>query len=71
LTTPPQDTRARIRGEVVRRLSDAGVPYGAEWTSINDWARKLRLDLHDPFEREERWSKWNSLDPIFGSLSSA
>jgi hypothetical protein len=71
LTTPPQDTRARIRGEVVRRLSDAGVPYGAEWTSINDWARKLTLDLHDPFEREERWSDWNSLEPLLGARSGA
>lgn len=71
VTTPPQDTRARIRGEVVRRLSDAGVMYGAEWTAVNDWSRKLTLDLHDPFESEERWSTWNARESILGSLSGA
>ena len=56
VTHPPQDTRARIRGDVVRRLSDAGVPYGAEWTAVYDVARHAALDLHNPFETEERWS---------------
>jgi hypothetical protein len=71
MTKPPQDTRARIRGDVVRRLSDAGISYGAEWTGVHDWSRKLTLDLHDPFESEERWSTWNSREPILGSLSGA
>jgi proteasome accessory factor A len=53
---PPQDTRARIRGEVVRRLSAAGVVYGAEWTRIYE-KDGLQLDLSDPFETEERWGK--------------
>jgi hypothetical protein len=71
VTHPPQDTRARIRGDVVRRLSDAGVPYGAEWTAINDWSRRLTLDLHNPFESEERWSPWDVREPFEGSLWSA
>jgi hypothetical protein len=56
VTEPPQDTRARIRGEVVRRLSAAGIPYGAEWTSVHVYDDQQRmLDLQNPFETEERW----------------
>lgn len=52
---PPQDTRARIRGDVVRRLSEAGIPYGAEWTRVYDSGHHRELDLMNPFESEERW----------------
>jgi hypothetical protein len=56
VTEPPQDTRARIRGAVVRRLSDAGVRYGAEWTSVHVYNGEQRmLDLRNPLETEERW----------------
>lgn len=64
MTQPPQDTRASIRGAVVRRLSDAGTPYGAEWTSVYDCERRLALDLRDPFETEERWcDTWEGSTP--------
>jgi pup-ligase protein len=53
----PQDTRARIRGEVVRRLSEAGVSYGAEWTGVYDWDHGRELDLSNPLEVEERWTE--------------
>jgi proteasome accessory factor A len=56
LTRPPQDTRARVRGAVVKRLSEAGIPYAAEWTSVHDYQGQTWLNLHDPFETEERWS---------------
>jgi hypothetical protein len=55
MTQPPQDTRAKVRGSVVRRLSDAKMPYGAEWTTVIDRSTSRALDLHDPFETEERW----------------
>jgi hypothetical protein len=55
ITCPPQDTRARVRGDVVRRLSDEGVPYAADWISIYDAKRARVLDLSNPFETEERW----------------
>ena len=29
--------------------------YGAEWTAIFDNSAGLVLDLHNPFETEERW----------------
>jgi hypothetical protein len=52
---PPTDTRARVRGEVVRRLSAAGIRYGAEWTSVHDRDGHRELDLGNPFEATERW----------------
>jgi hypothetical protein len=52
---PPQDTRARIRGDVVHRLSKAGITYGAEWTGVYDKDHRRTLDLTNPFESEERW----------------
>jgi proteasome accessory factor A len=52
---PPSDTRARIRGEVVRRLSAAGARYAVEWTRVHDEDGQRDLDLGNPFETEERW----------------
>jgi hypothetical protein len=61
-TRPPQDTRARVRGDVVRRLSAEGVSYGAEWVSVHDATRGRVLDLSNPFESEERWREKTVLD---------
>jgi hypothetical protein len=52
---PPQDTRARIRGDVVRRLSEEGTVYAAEWTSVYDKDRNRELLLSDPLTTEEYW----------------
>ncbi len=51
----PTDTRAHVRGLVVRRLSKAGTRYGAEWTAVYDYDHQRELDLGDPFELEEKW----------------
>jgi proteasome accessory factor A len=56
VTQPPGDTRAKIRGEVVKRLSDAGIPYTAEWTSVHNYQGQTWLNLSNPLETEERWS---------------
>lgn len=61
---PPTDTRARIRGDVVRRLSAAGISYGAEWTRIYDRDRRRELDLMNPFETEERWHDAPIVGPV-------
>lgn len=54
-STPPQGTRARLRGDTVRKR--AGKPgYHADWCSIQD-ARGRVLDLSDPFTRSAQWSK--------------
>jgi hypothetical protein len=65
---PPRDTRARIRGDVVRRLSEEGTRYGAEWTRVYDKDRRRTLDLMDPFEDEEHWYDVSAVD---APLSSA
>lgn len=59
MDTPPQGTRATVRGEVVRRLTAEGTRYRAEWTQVVDIDRGRVLDLGDPFEAEERWSFLN------------
>jgi hypothetical protein len=61
-TRPPQDTRARVRGDVVRRLSTEGISYGAEWISVHDANRGRVLDLSNPFETEERWREKTPVD---------
>ena len=66
VTQPPQDTRARVRGNVVRRLSEEGAPYGAEWVSVYDGKRSRVLDLSNPFETEERWRERTSGDQPSG-----
>jgi hypothetical protein len=60
---PPQDTRARIRGEVIRRLSESRTQYTAEWTRIYDRDRDRELNLMDPFEKEERWRECDLAGP--------
>jgi hypothetical protein len=52
---PPADTRAKVRGDVVWRLSQAGTPYGAEWFAVYDRGHNVELVLDDPRSTEERW----------------
>jgi proteasome accessory factor A len=53
---PPRVGRARIRGEVVRRLWQAGRPAWCTWDGIDDLQDRRSLDLSDPFEETERWA---------------
>ncbi|NOT26374.1 MAG: hypothetical protein HOP16_09775 [Acidobacteria bacterium] len=62
VVTPPQDTRAKIRGDVVLRLSTEATSYGAEWTRVYDRARRRELDLMNPFETDERWREVSYLE---------
>jgi proteasome accessory factor A len=55
VTSPPPDTRARIRGDVVQRLSRAGTKYAADWIKICDLDHRRELDLANPFETQEEW----------------
>jgi len=51
---PPAEGRARLRGEVIRRLS--GKPrVRCDWQRVWDGAGRRVLDLSDPFATEERW----------------
>jgi proteasome accessory factor A len=51
---PPAVGRARIRGQVIKRL--AGGNAQCDWQIIVDYGGGQMLDLSDPFTREESWS---------------
>ncbi len=54
---PPQTTRARLRGQHVRRLSGRKAWGRCEWTHVWDLKRKQVLDLSDPFAHQEQWKE--------------
>lgn len=62
LDTPPRETRAAVRGHVLRRFAEDGTHYHAEWTRVIDFDHNRMLDIRDPFEAAERWTE--SLDTM-------
>jgi proteasome accessory factor A len=52
---PPEIGRARLRGEVVRRMAKEKARCQCDWQGIADLKAMRVLDLSDPFETEERW----------------
>ena len=65
MTEPPASGRARVRGEVIRRLAGGG---GArcDWQSVVNHGQGLVLDLSDPFASEESWRPIGSADDSSG-----
>jgi proteasome accessory factor A len=59
MKSPPEDTRAAVRGRYIRRLSGDGARYAVSWNAIWDNRNQLHLDLSDPFCRRARWKKSN------------
>ncbi len=55
MTEPPQGTRARVRGEFIRRVWGKQGEYFASWEMICEKSRRRGMDLNDPFESEEKW----------------
>lgn len=53
--TPPPMGRANLRGKCISRMAKNGGPFFCDWTEIWDIEKKQKLDLHNPFEKEERW----------------
>ena len=49
LHTPPQGTRARLRGEWIERLSKDSSNMQCDWSSIYDNQEKSSLLFDDPF----------------------
>jgi proteasome accessory factor A len=49
MSHPPSTGRARLRGEMVRRLADQGSKYRCTWQFISDNEKRPILDLSDPF----------------------
>ncbi len=51
----PNEGRARLRGEWVRRLAGEAEQYTCKWTTIS--GRRGHLDLRDPFVTEADWQE--------------
>jgi hypothetical protein len=66
--TPPCGTRAKIRGDVIRRFSTNGTKHLANWTHVVDLDTNRVLDLGDPFETEERWAPAPETDSLVDLL---
>jgi len=53
MVIPPQDTRARARAEVVKKLTEHQVRYIVDWDQVY-LENELSLNLRDPFETYEQ-----------------
>ncbi|MEK6324269.1 MAG: proteasome accessory factor PafA2 family protein [Acidobacteriota bacterium] len=71
MTRPPTVGRARIRGEVIRRLAGRS-GYQCDWQGVVDVDLKRVLDLSEPFEEVERWLDFDQArrmgPPVFADL---
>jgi len=72
ITEPPELGRARIRGEVIRRLAGQNGIYQCDWQGIFDVGTNRLLDLSQPFEAAERWIEYEQAvtagQPAFAAL---
>ena len=57
LSSPPSSSRARVRGDFVRRNAQKSQDYLCDWAYVWDRKNGRVLDLSDPFETEERWKE--------------
>lgn len=55
LTTPPPDTRARLRGDAILELNRVGRTGTAYWDKVCDTSGKRVLDLGNPFDLTSSW----------------
>jgi proteasome accessory factor A len=51
LNLPPGDTRAAIRGKLMRKIAESGQPYEIDWHQI-DYGQANPIVLLDPFQTE-------------------
>lgn len=65
MTEPPASGRARIRGDVIRRLAGSGEAR-CDWESVIDYGAGQVLDLSDPFAQAESWNLLASADDSSG-----
>ena len=55
LANPPATARAKVRGDVIRRLAREPGDWRCDWNAIFSSDRTKTLDLSDPFASDERW----------------
>ncbi len=54
-TDPPADSRAAVRGRLIRRLSREPSRYQCNWNGIWDIQQNRVADFREPFQSEETW----------------
>lgn len=57
MENPPTIGRAKLRGEVIKRVLPNRAAFAGSWQSIVSHADHTALDLSNPFETEERWNR--------------
>jgi proteasome accessory factor A len=62
LSEPPSAGRARIRGQVVRRLAAERSSWCCDWHCIINPVQGRMLDLGNPFADEESWTQCADLE---------
>ncbi len=55
MSHPPAVGRARLRGQVIRRVQGNREAFAAGWDFVRDESTGAVLDLSNPWETEERW----------------
>jgi hypothetical protein len=65
MQNPPAVGRARLRGQMIRRLAEQRSTYQCDWASVLDLRTNRIMDMSDPFATEERWrdAPENELEP--------
>jgi hypothetical protein len=66
---PPDFGRAKLRGEVIRRVAHVRDRFSADWKGVFDLDSWVMLDLNDPFASEEHWRNISPPRPLGGPLA--
>ena len=65
MENPPATGRARLRGNVIKRVQANRKVFGGAWPYIVNYDEKTALDLSNPFETEERWDTLEKCADLF------
>jgi hypothetical protein len=57
VTQPPSSGRARLRGQLVRRLAGETSHFRCDWNRVWDMKENRIAELKDPFGEEEKWQE--------------
>lgn len=66
---PPSESRASLRGALIRRLASRSDCY-CDWGAVWDFGSNYVADLSDPFERKESWRYIEGRQPPPGPARS-
>lgn len=65
----PPDTRARVRGEMIRQVASRNQEYVARWDGISQPAQRRRLSLSNGYQTTIRWEEpWDLPERLIASF---